>query len=176
MRQDGSVLTMLVLTEGALLPHDVERLAEFHDDASDLRVHVCVPAREDGSALGQADELVEDISRTDFNELKDDVEGSDRTPAELKARAKRHLTASVDALVAAGLVADGELVPDSPVDRVVQIAEENDADEVIVITAPHWLEEVLRRDWATKIYKRLKQDHREIPVLHFIAGTDTVVR
>jgi hypothetical protein len=176
MRQDGPVFTMLLLTESALLPHDVDRLVGLHDDANEVRVHICVPARSDGTGLEQADDLVEDVARTDFSELKDDVEGSDRTPAELKARANRHLAASVESLVAAGMSADGELVPDSPVDRVVEIAEQTDADEVIVITSPHWLEEVLRRDWATKIYKRLKHDHREIPVLHFIAGTDTVVR
>ncbi|MFZ0324255.1 MAG: hypothetical protein WAN48_09015 [Actinomycetes bacterium] len=170
------MFTMLVLTESALLPHDVERLAGFHDDEPDKRIHVCVPARDDETTLGQADELVDDISRTEFKELKSDAEGSDRTPAELRARAKRHLAASVEALTAAGVTADGELVTENPVDQVVSLIAALDADELVVITAPHWLEEVLRRDWATKIYKRLRHEHREIPVLHFIAGTDTVVR
>jgi hypothetical protein len=168
------VPTILLLTENALLPHDVERLKSLYGD-SDSTFHVCVPARTDEGALAQADEIIDDVSRTEFTQLRDDVEGDDRTPVELTQRAKRHLASSVADLGAAGLTADGELVPESPVERVVAIAAERQADEIIVVTSQHWLEEVLRRDWATRIHRQLKHEHREVPLLHFIAGTDTVV-
>jgi hypothetical protein len=175
MRQDDGVPTMLVLTENALLPHDVERLRTLYGD-SDRTIHVCVPSQESDSPLDVADDVVDDVSRTEFSEIPDDVGGDDRTPVEVRQRAQRHLAASVAALQEAGLDADGELVPESPAQRVAQVAVDLDAVEIIVITSPHWLDEVLRRDWATRIYKSLKHDHREIPVLHFIAGTDTIVR
>jgi hypothetical protein len=175
MRQDDVVPTMLVLTENELLPHDVERLATLYGD-SDRTIHVCVPSQDSDSALDVADEVVDDVNRTEFSEIAEDVGGDDRTPVEERQRAQRHLTASVAALREAGLDADGELVPESPAERVVEVAVEREAVEIIVITSPHWLDEVLRRDWATRIYKSLKHDHREIPVLHFIAGTDTIVR
>ena len=175
MRQDDGVPTMLVLTEDALLLHAVERLQTLYGD-SDRSIHVCVPSREAEGTLDVADDVVDDVNRTDFSDIAEDVAGDDRTPVEVTQRAKRHLAASVSSLQAAGLEADGELVPESPSERVVEIAVQQGAVEIIVITAPHWLDEVLRRDWATKIYKSLKHDHQEIPVLHFIAGTDTVVR
>jgi hypothetical protein len=175
MRQDDAVPTILVLTESALLPHDVERLQTLYGD-SDRTIHVCVPSQEGDSPLDVADEVMDDVNRTEFSEIPDDVSGDDRTPVEVRQRAQRHLAASVADLAAAGLTADGELVPESPADRVVELAVERDAVEILVITSPHWLDEVLRRDWATRIYKTLKHEHQEIPVLHFIAGTDTVVK
>lgn len=163
--------TMLVLTEDTLTDHDVERLAQLH--APDpVHAHLLVPSGTDQSVL---DQLVDDIARVDMDELSQDIEGDGRTPNELVMRAQRHLAASVSALVAAGIEADGELVPDHPVTRTAEIAQALDVDEVVVITEPHLVSDALRRDWATQLRHRLKDAKAERPVLHFIAGTDQVM-
>ena len=167
-----AVFTTLVLTEKALLPHDVERIRQFHPDQETVHVHVCVPQGEEQGALSEADELVDDVARADFAELKEDAGAQ---PASGPAAADA-LRSSVSALSGGSLTADGELVPANPVDAVVAKAIELDVDEIIVVTEPHWLEEVLRRDWGTRIFREVKHRHREIPVLHFIAGTDQIVR
>jgi hypothetical protein len=172
MREDAVVVTMLVLTEKALLPHDVQRLDQLHAGDDDVRVHVFVPEGADESALSEADELVDDVARTDFSDFADDVHSGG---AQVTGAAAA-LADSLSGLAGTSLTADGSLVPADPVDAVVAKAIALDADEVIVVTEPHWLEEVLRRDWGTRIYKRMKAEHREIPVLHFIAGTDQIVR
>jgi len=171
MREDAHVFTMLVLTEKALLPHDVQRLDQLHPEG-EVRVHVCVPEGADEGALTEADELVEDVARTDFADLADDVRGD----ADPTSSATAALADSLAGLSGTSVTADGELVPADPVAAVVARAIELDADEIIVVTEPHWLEGVLRRDWGTRIYKQVKHEHRETPVLHFIAGTDQVVR
>lgn len=166
------MFTMLVLTEKALLPHDVKRLDELHPDEGEVRVHVCVPEGTDEHAVSHADELVEDVARTDFSEFADDV----RDDAEPAGTADSALSESLRLLAPTAMTVTGELVPADPVAAVVAKAIELDAVEIIVVTEPHWLEGVLRRDWGTRIFKQVKHEHRETPVLHFIAGTDQVVR
>lgn len=163
--------TMLVLTEDTLTDHDVQRLVQLH--APDpVHAHVLLPSGTDQSVL---DQVVDDLARVDMEELTQDLERGDRTPNELVMRARRHLDASVSALVAAGMTADGELVPDHPVDRTAEIAQDRDVDEIVVITEPHLVSDALRRDWATQLRHRLKSAHAMRPVLHFIAGTDQVM-
>ena len=53
---------------------------------------------------------------------------------------------------------------------VVDAATTVSADEIWVITPPHWLEDTFHRDWANKL-----RDKTETPVLHFVSGTDQVV-
>jgi hypothetical protein len=173
MREDATVFTMLVLTEKTLLPHDVERLDQLHPDEDDVVAYVYVPGSEDESTAAQADELVDDVSRADFAELADDVRGE---PESDEHTGQGALSASLDLLAPTSMTVHGELVPADPVATVVAKAIELDADEIIVVTESHWLDGVLRRDWGTRIYKQVKHEHREIPVLHFIAGTDQVVR
>ncbi len=172
MGEDAGVFTMLVLTEKALLAHDVERLDTLHPDEDDVRLHVCVPEGTDEHAISHADELVDDVARTDFSEFAADV----RDDAEPAGTAQHALSESLTLLAPTSMTVTGELVPADPVAAVVAKAIELDAIEIIVVTEPHWLDGVLRRDWGTRIYKQVKHEHRETPVLHFIAGTDQIVR
>ncbi|HVQ19349.1 MAG TPA: indole-3-glycerol phosphate synthase [Actinomycetes bacterium] len=160
------MITMLVLTEEPLTPHDVGRLATLHAPEP-VRAHVVIPAGTDQSTL---DQIVDDLARTDLQELADDVDRKHPSDADNIRQAQQALDASIEALVAAGLEADGTLAPKSPVDCAARLADEHDVDEIIVVTEPHLVSDVLRRDWATKLRHRVKR-----PVLHFIAGTDQVV-
>ena len=82
----------------------------------------------------------------------------------------RAVNASIEALRTVGIEATGSVSGDDPVHAAVQAAEKYDANEVIVVTPPHLVEEALRRDWASKL-----RDKLELPLLHFVAGTDRVV-
>lgn len=166
IRQDEHVTTMLVLTEEALTPHDIERLAGLH--APDPVVaHVVVPSGTDQSTL---DQIIDDLARIDFDELGDDVDPVQPGISEQAQRAQVNLNASVQGLIAAGVATTGSLVPDHPVEATAALANEKDVDEIIVITEPHLVSDVLRRDWATRLRHTVQR-----PVLHFIAGTDHVV-
>lgn len=159
------MISILVLTETALAPHDVQRLATLHEP-EEARAHVVVPSGTDQSTL---DQIVDDIARTDLDELADDVDPQTTDEQEV-ATAQEALNRSVQALSEAGLTAVGSLVPKAPVNRVAELALSEGVDEIIVITEPHLVTDVLRRDWATKLRHKV-----HLPVLHFIAGTDQVV-
>jgi hypothetical protein len=156
---------MLVLTETALDAHDVQRLATLHAP-EEVRAHVVIPSGTDQSTL---DQIVDDIARTDLDELAEDVDPQTTDEQEV-ATAQQALNQSVRSLSDVGVTASGSLVPKAPVSRVAELAISESVDEIIVITEPHLVTDVLRRDWATRLRHKV-----HLPVLHFIAGTDQVV-
>jgi hypothetical protein len=91
------------------------------------------------------------------------------------ASAEEHLATSIALLKTVGWTVAGELVAHDPVMPVLQRAVAIDADEVAVVSDPHWVEDVLHRDWGSRIRHEIADEHRPIPVLHFISGTDTIL-
>lgn len=87
-----------------------------------------------------------------------------------EGKARDALDASLEALVAEGVQATGDLTPDDPLEAVVALAKQIGADEVLVVTEPHLFEEAVHRDWASRVRAALDR-----PVLHIVAGTDRVV-
>lgn len=154
---------LIVLTENALTDHDVTRIVEWHD--TDLRVHVLVPETSDQSAF---DQVVDDVARVDLDELKRDLAGTDDTDEGLAAR--RALSESLELLAAKEVTATGALTPRDPVPATSTCVTTQDADELWVITEPHLVSDLLRRDWASKLRHQLT-----VPVLHVIGGTDEVI-
>ena len=65
----------------------------------------------------------------------------------------------------------GSITGSDPLPAAVEAVEQFDADEIIVVTPPHPVEDGLHRDWASRLRDELK-----LPVLHIISGTDRVVR
>jgi hypothetical protein len=159
------VFTTVLLTEKALTTHDVERFAHLHDP-DPIRIHVVVPAHDDRSEL---EEVVDDIARADFSEaIHDDHVVTDQRRAQA---AEAEVASSVSALLAAGVtLVDGEVSTGNPVDAVTRIVAALEADEVVVLTEPHLIADLTRRDWATQLRRALDK-----PVLHVVRGTDQVV-
>lgn len=157
---------MLILTEEALTEHDVNRIVELH--APDpIRAHVVIPSGTDQSTL---DRIVDDLARTDMAELGEDVDSVQPDAVERARDAQTRLDASVQLLIDSGVSATGSLVPDHPVAATAALAEERDVDELIVITEPHLITDMLRRDWGSQLRRKVQR-----PLLHFISGTDEVI-
>ncbi|NHC46115.1 indole-3-glycerol phosphate synthase [Motilibacter aurantiacus] len=156
--------TILVLTEDALTPHDVERVAHLHDPEP-VQAHVLVPVDT------HRNRLVEALDDVALGRLAEAVrEPGPSSPDEARRRAQQALDASVTALATAGVSATGALTGDDPVDEAAVAANELGVDEVIVVTEPHFVEETVRRDWASRL-----REASGLPLLHVIAGTDRVV-
>jgi hypothetical protein len=159
------VFTSVLLTESPLTEHDVVRLVALHGDEP-VHFHVVIAADADISGF---DEAVDDIARTHFRDALHE-EDADKPEAQLLAEAQERLAASVAALQAAGAAeADGSVVPHKPVDATAEIAGRLGADEIVVLTQPHLVSDMMRRDWATRLRHKV-----HLPVLHVIAGTDEV--
>lgn len=152
-----------MLTENALTEHDVTRIVEWHE--GDLDVHVLVPETSDQSRF---DQVVDDVARVDGDELRRDLAGTDDDDETVASR--RALSESLELLASQNISAQGALTPKDPVPATATAVTTLDADELWVVTEPHLVTDLLRRDWASKLRHLLP-----VPVLHVIGGTDEVI-
>ena len=135
----------VLMIEKALTSADVEFVTTLHGDEP-VSFHVLLQPRGD-----QADRLLRAIDDVALGEL-DEAAREGETPEgdEAKGFGERALEVSLQALRASGSEADGRLIEDHPLDALKSVVEETGADEVIVLTDPHYVEEFFHRDWASR--------------------------
>ena len=165
--------TILLLSEETLTEHDARRIAELHG-TDDVAVHLLVPADAEHNRLL---ETLDDLALGRLRDAAVDDEGA--TPQESEQEAMRVVNASLALLAAAWLSAIGSVTGSDPVPAAREAARATTdvhgaraaaADEVIVVTPPHPIEDGLHRDWASRL-----RDELQLPVLHIVAGTDRVI-
>ncbi|MFE6364010.1 indole-3-glycerol phosphate synthase [Streptomyces sp. NPDC057806] len=135
----------VLMIEKALTSADVEFVTTLHGDEP-VFFHVLLQPRGD-----QADRLLRAIDDVALGEL-DEAAREGETPEGEEARGfgERALAVSLQALRASGSEADGRLIEDHPLDALKSLVDEVRADEVIVLTDPHYVEEFFHRDWASR--------------------------
>ncbi|MEC4021051.1 indole-3-glycerol phosphate synthase [Streptomyces sp. H27-D2] len=155
------MFTTVLMIEKPLTPADVEFVTTLHGDEAVSFVVLMQPR-------GDQDRLLRAIDDVALGELEqatqegDVPEGQDAMlPA---ARALQH---SLEALRGSGAEAVGQVVEDHPLDLLGSIVEQTNADEVIVLTAPHFVEEFFHRDWASKARHKVG-----VPVLKLFSHSD----
>ncbi|MEE1941100.1 indole-3-glycerol phosphate synthase [Streptomyces sp. TRM 70361] len=161
------MFTSVLMIEKPLVPADVELVTTLHGDEPVSFVVLMQPRGDqdrllralDDVALGELDEAVREAA----GEGEGEVTGEDGpvSPAE------RSLEHSLEALRAAGADAVGQIVRNHPIDLLTSVVRETRADEVIVLTAPHLVEEFFHRDWASRARHRVG-----VPVLKLFAHND----
>ncbi|MFC5152493.1 MULTISPECIES: indole-3-glycerol phosphate synthase [Streptomyces] len=150
------------MIEKPLTPEDVDFVTTLHGEEA-VSFIVLLQPRGD-----QADVLLRAIDDVALGELKDAVhEGEEPEGGEAREPAERGLELSVAALRAAGCRAEGEVVEAHPLDRLTALVAEKGADEVIVLTAPHYVEEFFHRDWASRARHKVG-----VPVLKLFAHSE----
>ncbi|MEH3034592.1 MAG: hypothetical protein PGN07_11320 [Aeromicrobium erythreum] len=82
---------------------------------------------------------------------------------DLRAAAEADLAASAELLRARGSRVETLLTEDDPVQALERLVPEQHVDEVIVLTEPHLVQELLRVDWASRA-----QRHLDVPTLHLL--------
>ncbi|MDX2733003.1 MULTISPECIES: hypothetical protein [Streptomyces] len=150
------------MIEKPLTSEDVEFVTTLHGDEGTSFVVLMQPRGD------QADVLLRAIDDVAIGELKEaarelgEPEGKDaRQSAELA------LEVSLAALRKAGSEAVGQVVEDHPLDKLKSVVDEAEADEVIVLTAPHYVEEFFHRDWASRARHKVG-----VPVLKLFAHSE----
>lgn len=160
-KKDASVFTTVLMIEKPLTPADVEMVTTLHGDEPISFVVLMQPRGDQDRLLRAVDDValgyLDDAARE--NEVP---EGQDAFPP-----AERALVHSLEALRAAGAEATGEVVEQHPLDALRTVVEEKGADEVIVLTAPHFVEEFFHRDWTSRARHKVG-----VPVLKLFAQHD----
>ncbi|MEU8530813.1 MULTISPECIES: indole-3-glycerol phosphate synthase [Streptomyces] len=156
------MFTSVLMIEKPLTSVDVEFVTTLHGDET-VSFIVLMQPRGD-----QADVLLRAIDDVAMGELKEARrEGGEPEGKEARPLAERALDASLRALRAAGCEAVGQVVEDHPLNKMKAVVDESDADEVIVLTAPHYVEEFFHRDWASRARHKVG-----VPVLKLFAHSD----
>ncbi|WP_351222168.1 indole-3-glycerol phosphate synthase [Streptomyces sp. NPDC002133] len=156
------MFTSVLMIEKPLTSTDVEFVTTLHGDES-ISFIVLMQPRGD-----QADLLLRAIDDVAMGELKEAVrEGDVPEGEEARKPAELALEHSLTALRAAGCESVGQVVEDHPLNKMKSVVEESGADEVIVLTAPHYVEEFFHRDWASRARHKVG-----VPVLKLFAHSE----
>ncbi|MEU3839614.1 indole-3-glycerol phosphate synthase [Streptomyces sp. NPDC028635] len=139
------MFTSVLMIEKALTSADVEFVTSLHGEEP-VTFHVLLQPRGD-----QADRLLRAIDDIALGEI-DEAAREGETPEgdEAKSVGRQALDVSLTALRSSGSAAEGRLVEDHPLDALRTLVDEIGADEVIVLTDPHYVEEFFHRDWASR--------------------------
>ncbi|MEU2182546.1 indole-3-glycerol phosphate synthase [Streptomyces thermolilacinus] len=156
------MFTSVLMIEKPLSSVDLDFVTTLHGDEA-VSFIVLMQPRGD-----QADVLLRAIDDVAVGALKDAAkEGEEPSGTEARRPAEVALEHSVQALRDAGCEAVGHVVEDHPLDKMKAVVEESGADEVIVMTAPHYVEELFHRDWASRARHKVG-----VPVLKLFAHNE----
>ena len=154
--------TIILLTEEALRPNDVENIRTLHGEET-LTITVLVPA---DTARNVVADIIDHLSLFELKEAWRTIVDKE-TDTEARQEAGEALQQTVSALEAIGATVTGTIVDDDPLPALEQAVTNADADEVIIVTMPHAVEDTFHQDWASRARESLG-----VPVLHFYTGTN----
>ncbi|WP_176711342.1 indole-3-glycerol phosphate synthase [Streptomyces sp. PTY087I2] len=150
------------MIEKPLTAEDVDFVTTLHGEE---RISFVVLLQPRGD---QADVLLRAIDDVAMGELKEAVrEGEEPEGSEAREPAEIGLEYSLRALRQAGAEAVGQVVEEHPLDKLKTVVDDAGADEVIVLTAPHYVEEFFHRDWASRARHKVG-----VPVLKLFAHSE----
>ena len=155
------MFTTVLLIEKALSDADVELITTLHGDEP-VAFHVLMQPR------GKQDEFLRAVDDVAFGYLdraaheRDEPQGEDAVDA-----AAAGLDHTLQGLRKAGATATGRVVDENPLEDLKALVKNVSADEVIVLAAPHWIEGLFHRDWASQARHKVG-----VPVLQLFAQQD----
>lgn len=155
------MFTSVLMIEQPLTTVDVDFVTTLHGDDSVSFVVLMQPR-------GDQDRLLRAIDDVALGELPEAIREADVPEGEAaRGPAQLALEHSMEALRRKGASVIGQIVEDHPLDKLKAVVEETGADEVIVLTAPHFVEEFFHRDWASRARHKVG-----VPVLKLFAHNE----
>ncbi|MGW6687175.1 indole-3-glycerol phosphate synthase [Streptomyces sp. NPDC054961] len=152
------MFTSVLMIEQPLTPVDVDFVTTLHGDESVSFVVLMQPR-------GDRDRLLRAIDDVALGELPEAIrEGDEPEGDAARGPAELALEHSLASLRTKGAKAVGQIIEDHPLDKLKAVVDETGADEVIVLTAPHYVEEFFHRDWASRARHKVG-----VPVLKLFA-------
>lgn len=155
------MFTTVLMIEKPLATTDVEMVTTLHGDEPVSFVVLMQPRGDQDRLLRALDDVALGRLEEAVHEREEDEGGKALLPAE------RALNYSLKALRDAGSEAVGEVVEKHPMDLLKSVVEQTRADEVIVLTTPHLVEEFFHRDWTSRARHQVG-----VPVLKLFAHND----
>lgn len=156
------MFTSVLMIEKPLTPEDVDFVTTLHGEEQISFVVLMQPRGDRADALLRA---IDDVA---IGELKEAArEGEEPEGRNAREPAELALQFSLKALRDSGSEAIGQVVEEHPLDKLRSVVDEANADEVIVLTEPHYVEEFFHRDWASRARHKVG-----VPVLKLFAHSE----
>jgi hypothetical protein len=160
---DG-MYNVVVLAEQALSAGDAAEVVSLHDGIDEPRhYHVLIPCE---NAAARVETALGALAASEVLAAPPVLTGdldAEEAQAEIDAHAENDVGVSITAIQRAGHGATGEFSSEDPIDALVRVVQQRKADEVIVMTRHHVVQEMLHLDWTHKARRRLG-----VPVLHLV--------
>jgi hypothetical protein len=145
--------TTLIIVEQPITKPDLDFILGLHadntEDGLDAENYaVAVPV---GHESGKFVQVLDDLALADFSEASRDSKEEPEDQAVSDARAV--LDSTVASFTAAEQRATGDLLRGDLLTALKDVVERRSVDEIVVLTLPHFVEEALRRDLASRVRK-----------------------
>ncbi|MEU6867644.1 indole-3-glycerol phosphate synthase [Streptomyces sp. NPDC046876] len=155
------MFTSVLMIEQPLTAVDVDFVTTLHGDDPVSFIVLMQPR-------GDQDRLLRAIDDVALGELPEALREADVPEGDAaRGPAEQALAHSLESLRRKGAQATGQIVEDHPLDKLKEIVDTSSADEVIVLTAPHFVEEFFHRDWASRARHKVG-----VPVLKLFAHNE----
>lgn len=162
---------VVILAEDELSVPDAERLVELYAETPEpVRYHVILPCED---AKAQVETTLTGLAGTELfgmasqrHAIRSDEEvrrAADEAQRAVDAQATAALERSVGRLRSFDRDAEGTITHGRPVDELVDYIPRVHGQEVVVLTRPHVIAELLHIDWSAQARR-----HLGVPVLHLV--------
>jgi hypothetical protein len=154
---------VIVLAEQAMSAGDAAEVVSLHDGIEDTRhYHVLIPV---DNARVRVETALDSLSGNETIAVPPQVDEAETEQAQqgLDAAGQTAVSTSVAAIQALGHQASGEFSSDDPIESLDDVVARESADEVIIMTRPHIVQEFFHVDWTSQARRRLG-----VPVLHLV--------
>lgn len=155
---------VVILAEQALTAGDAAEVASLHEAIDEPRhYHILIPCE---NAALRVETALNTLAASEVLAappvLSNDVDVA-KAQREIDKEAETAVTRSIAELQKLGHEASGEFSPEEPIEMLTAVVERVKAAEVIVMTRPHVVQELLHLDWASKARRKLG-----VPILHLL--------
>jgi hypothetical protein len=162
---------VVLLVEEELSVPDAGRLIELYANTSEpVRFHVIIPCedaqtRVEASLASLAGTELYGIAAERYSVRSDEeaLKAQQDAQRAIDAQATAALDRSLERLWSFGREAHGSITHRRPVDELVEYLERVNGQEVVVLTRPHIVAELLHIDWSAQARR-----HLGVPVLHLL--------
>jgi hypothetical protein len=162
------VRDVVVLIERPLSKADAKQIVSRYEGADQpSRYHLLIPVED---AATRVEATIGSLAASEVlgtSALYLGEQDLERIREEVKAASRQALESSVAAMRTVAEEADGEVTAADPVARLEELVAEKGASEVVILTRPHLVAELLHVDWTSKAKKRLS-----VPCVHLLAQGD----
>lgn len=159
---------VVVLVEQPVTHWDAHQITALHTDAPDVvQYHVLMPVED---AASRVEATIGSLAASEVMgtaALYLDETDLERVHEEIREASEQALSQSISAFVEAGAHASGEVTPLDPLERLEQLVSERGSAEVVILTRPHLVAELLHLDWTHRARRRLN-----VPCLHLVAQSE----